>query len=612
VNKTNPFLKLIFATFIAVLLVACNRPGPGATSPPPPGSAPSGDYGDAPDGGVTDYPEPFAQTGQFPSLFSSNGARALQVNEATLGPTASEEVDADDPADPDGGPNLTNSDSDDGLVDFFITLTAIPPPTTLSVDVVGAPGITGGKFYINAVIDLNMDGVWGGRGANGELEWVVQNQPVQVNPGTTTPFTSPPFGFSNGNLLPDGAYMRIALTKETVPNNWDGTGEFSSGEIEDHIILLPEIDGKETPVLSVDCNGPYQPGAVVTCLVTNLVAAGGNFTYNLAKVAGGTVNVPLATCNPGAPGGGPVAIGPNQTVGIACTSTPGTTPTTWRFTARVQDPPAVVVEGGIRLGHSEESTADFDFEGEPKTWQVYLLGFQGSYQHFSGYSMVLSDVTVAGDDPMPMENATVTLQMTRPDGSTETQTTTTGPDGMGSVEFTIYVYGTYTVEVLNIEGENMEYAPDMNAIDSLEVEVGPGESTPVGVEADFETEAEAPSEGADIEAFVEAYNAAFQAGDVETLFNSLHPAVLERYGTEACRGYLESVIDSPIQIEVLEAMEVGSWIWELDGRSTTIQDAFAVQVNFTALGKTNQQEIHFARLEDGTLAWFTDCGEPLE
>lgn len=610
-SKLHPVTNRLLPLLALALLIGCSGPqsGPGV---PPPGSAPSGDYGDAPDGGPTNYPEPFTQTGLFPSLFSSNGARTLQVDQASLGPTISEEVDADDPADPDGGPNLTNSDRDDGLVDFFITLSAIPPPTTLSVDVVGPPGSQGGTFYINAVIDLNMDGEWGGQGANGELEWVVQNQPVQVSAGNTTSFTSPPFGFSNGNLLPDGAYMRIALTKETVSGNWDGTGEFSAGEIEDHVIELPQIDGKETPVLSVDCNGPYQPDAVVTCLVTNMVAAGGNFTYSLAKVSGGTVNVPIATCNPGAPAGGPVAIGPNQTVGITCASTPGTTPTTWRFTARVQDPPAVVVEGGIRLGHSDESTADFDFEGEPKTLQVYLLGFQGGYQHFSGYSMVLSDVTVAGDDPIPMQNAAVTLQMTRPDGSTETQTTTTGPDGKGSVEFTIYVYGTYTVEILGIEGENMEYAPDRNVIDSLEIEVGPGESTPVGVEAEFESEAETPGEVEEVEAFIESYNAAFQAGDVDALFSSLHPAVLDRYGAEACQAYLERVVAEPVQLELLEATELESWIWELDGRSTMIEDAFAVQVDFTAQGQTNQQEIHLAQREDGSLTWFTDCGEPLE
>ncbi|MFV2043722.1 MAG: hypothetical protein ACC700_10880 [Anaerolineales bacterium] len=70
---------------------------------------------------------------------------------------ASTEVDANDPADPDGVQNLTNADSDDELVDFFITLTALPPPTTLSVDVVGPEGSPGGTFYINAMEVITTD-----------------------------------------------------------------------------------------------------------------------------------------------------------------------------------------------------------------------------------------------------------------------------------------------------------------------------------------------------------------------------------------------------------------------------------------------------------------------
>jgi hypothetical protein len=593
------------ASLLFTLLVACNFTGAGDepdVEPPPPGTVPTGDYGDAPEGGETGYPELFAQDGSFPTLFDSNGARTLSIDEATLGPTASVEVDADDPADPDGAQNLTNSDSDDGLTDFFITLTAIPAPTTLSVDVVGPEGSPGGTFYINAVIDLNMDGEWGGRGANGELEWVVQNQPVQVAAGQTTPFTSPPFGFGNGNLLPDGAYMRIALTRETVPGNWDGTGEFSSGEIEDHFIRLPEIGGKKNPILSVDCGGPYAPGAFVICNVTNHRNVAGNFTYSLAKVAGGTVVVPLAGCVPGGPGGGPVAIGAlGPPVPITCPSIVGTTPTTWRFTAKVKDPAAVVVDGGIMAGHTEESTADFDFEGSPKVWNVYMGGFQSWYRHFSGYSEVVVDLGVYGDDPVPMEGASVTLEMAVPGGAPETQTVVTDANGHAQAVFTISFYGDYVVSVVNIEGENMAYEPTMNALDSVEVNVAGAASTPVGV---------SPGQMI-IEEFVAAYNAAFQAGDVEALFESLHPAVVELYGAEACPTYLDSVVANPIQLELLQITGPADWAWEIDGVSTDIEGAFTVAVNVTVQGETSESEVHFALREDGSIGWFTDCGDPL-
>jgi hypothetical protein len=589
-------LKWIFCTLILlVLVVGCNAPTDDGGEPPPPGQAPTGDYGDAPDGGTTDYPDPFVQDGQFPTLFASNGARTLRTDEATLGPTASAEVDANDPADPDGVQNLTNTDSDDGLVNFFIKLTAIPPPTTLSVEVHAPAGSPGGTFYVNAIIDLNMDGQWGGQGANGELEWVVQNQPVQVVPGGVTPFTSPAFAFSNGNLLPDGAYMRLALTKERVPDNWDGTGEFSSGEIEDHFIRLPA--GKEIPILSVDCNGPYIPTQLVTCIVTNLRPVGGNFTYALRWIGGGSVNVPIATCNPGAPAGGPVAIAGNGVVPITCASTAGTTPTTWQFTAKVKDPPAVVVDGGIELGHSSESTAEFEFEGQ-KVWSIYVGYLMGLFEHFEDFSRVLVDVVIYGDDPVPMEGATVTLTMKSPGGGTETQTVVTDAEGQAHAEFDIFVYGRYEVTVDNIEGEDMAYKPMLNAASSVEVNVGPEVETFEGLQ--------------DVPSFVAALNSAFATGDVGALLQGLHPAVIDLYGTEACMTYLWSIIENPIALEVLEVTALESWLWERDGVSTDILNAFAVGVNRTVQEQTDQIMVHFARLEAGSLSWFTDCGDPLE
>ncbi len=80
--------------------------------------------------------------------------------------------------------------------------------------------------------------------------------------------------------------MRVALTKEMVPDNWDGTGEFSAGEIEDHFIQLPRKNDKPIPALTVDCGGPYKPGEQVTCSVTNSGGAG-TFTYSLSHIGTG-------------------------------------------------------------------------------------------------------------------------------------------------------------------------------------------------------------------------------------------------------------------------------------------------------------------------------------
>jgi hypothetical protein len=584
--------KFCFLCIAMVLLVSgCNSPSSrGGGSGPPSGRAPTGDYGDAPEGGPTGYPAGFAQTGSFPTTFASNGARTLDTGEATLGPGISAEEDADDPNDPDGVPNLTNTDPDDGLIDFFITLTAIPPPTTLTVLVNGPQGSSGGMYWLNAVIDLNLDGEWGGRGINGEMEWAVQNEIVQVAPGVTTPYTTQPFAFSNGNTLPDGAFMRIALTKEMVPPDWDGTGEFSAGEIEDYFIRLPDLGGGKTGILMVDCDGPYRPGQMVTC---NVFGGNGRFTYALVGPFGGNVPVFAGRCNP-APVGGPLT----APVAVTCPSGPGKTPTTWRFVITSRDPKSISVDGGIITGYTDESSSEFNFEGTPKDMSVFVLAMEGSYVHYSGYSMVLVDASVYGDDPAPMANANIDLTMKGPGGS-ETQTVTTDEDGTAHAEFTIYTYGNYEVSVDNIEGEYMVYDPSLNAMNSVKVSVTAGESTPVGGTTE-------------IGDFVFAFNKAFQTKDAGALFDLLHPAVTDLYGDEACHTYIGSIIETPTRLEVLNVKELASWLWEMDGHSTSFEDVFIVEVNFTAADSTSQVDFHLVQREDGTLGWFTDCGEPLQ
>src|SRR5688500_4750631 len=115
---------LVTAVVLAGLLGAAPASMEVRRQPAPPVA----DYGDAPDGGPTGYPAPFAQTGSFPTLFGSGGAHAVDTSRATLGLTASAEVDAADPADPDGAPNLVNTDGDNGIVDFALVLNQIPPP----------------------------------------------------------------------------------------------------------------------------------------------------------------------------------------------------------------------------------------------------------------------------------------------------------------------------------------------------------------------------------------------------------------------------------------------------------------------------------------------------
>lgn len=110
--------------------------------------------------------------------------------------------------------------------------------------------------------------------------------------------------------------------------------------------------------------------------------------------------------------------------------------------------------------------------------------------------------------------------------------------------------------------------------------------------------------------FFDLFNAAQGADDSARMFDLLHPAVLELYGEAACTDYLASIVNTEVSIEVLNAVEIGQWAFERDGRTLSVADALSVQANVHNGGDVSQTELHLALRPDGTLGWFTDCGEP--
>jgi len=364
-----------------LVLAACAGPA----APPPPPAATLGDYGDAPDGGATGYAGLFAQAGAFPTLASSGGAVAQDVTQATLGPTASAEVDANDANDPDGQANLNpaNTDADDGLVDFVLVLTSIPPPAALTVNVSAPAGSAGGQYFVNALIDMNLDGRWGGVASPGVPEWVVKNFPVQLMPSQATAVALPPFSFGFGNRLPDGAWMRILLSREAVSGgDWNGGGTFSAGEVEDHVIRLPVLQGgQKRLIIQMSCprtvRFPRGAAAVnFTCQVFNtaLGATAGRFSYFMVGIGPNAASVAVAPrggaaaigCVPARfPAGGPVNCGvPPATIPIAgagpvnlrlraARQAGGPLPSTWTYSATGEDPPAIVTAEGVTVGFGD-------------------------------------------------------------------------------------------------------------------------------------------------------------------------------------------------------------------------------------------------------------------
>ncbi|MGD9115896.1 MAG: PKD domain-containing protein [Dehalococcoidia bacterium] len=217
-------------------------------------TAPEADYGDAPDGQDAYY----GVVGHFPTLFATTnsllgrpGVHTLNVGEETLGLRVSAEVDALDPNDPDGRPNLVDADKDERM---YVITEEDEARLAFTVSVsLGAPDLT---RYANALIDFDYSGNWS-ESSYGE-EWVTVNLAVDVDPGDSETVMTPLFDWNGPAVSPTagwttGVWMRVSLTREQVDESlfaneggWDGSGEFTYGEIEDHFIILSDVPALPT------------------------------------------------------------------------------------------------------------------------------------------------------------------------------------------------------------------------------------------------------------------------------------------------------------------------------------------------------------------------------
>jgi hypothetical protein len=108
--------------------------------------------------------------------------------------------------------------------------------------------------------------------------------------------------------------------------------------------------------------------------------------------------------------------------------------------------------------------------------KVFVSGIAGFFQHFADYVIVGINLDVFGNDSETATGATVTVQMTRPDGITETKDVATNENGHATVDFTVSVFETYAFTVLDITGDNMEYAPENNVESLVEILVSEPDS----------------------------------------------------------------------------------------------------------------------------------------
>jgi len=169
------------------------------------------DFGDAPDP-------------SFPSLLASDGARAVPgafwLGQLAFPPTS--EIDA----------KVVDLDElDDGLIQLLVT----PGRVLVTFQAVLAEAAEPRTAYFNLLADVNRDSQWQAfQGAAGPIEeWAVVNRELALTPGEREEIATE---FPSLGPGPD-LWFRATLTGRPVEAvDWDGTGLFEEGEIEDYRI----------------------------------------------------------------------------------------------------------------------------------------------------------------------------------------------------------------------------------------------------------------------------------------------------------------------------------------------------------------------------------------
>lgn len=110
--------------------------------------------------------------------------------------------------------------------------------------------------------------------------------------------------------------------------------------------------------------------------------------------------------------------------------------------------------------------------------------------------------------------------------------------------------------------------------------------------------------------FIDNFVPALRSNDTTFLFQHLHPAVLNLYGTDQCRTFINrGSVDPTINIVILGVKGPAPFPWISDGISTLVPNVYTLDANVTVQGTTERRDIHFGQVGNDVY-WFTSCGNP--
>ncbi|MGI9601025.1 MAG: hypothetical protein ACR2QE_04015 [Acidimicrobiales bacterium] len=193
-------------------------------------------------------------------------------------------------------------------------------------------------------------------------------------------------------------------------------------------------------------------------------------------------------------------------------------------------------------------------------------------------------------------------------------------DGAFDAPLGINSYGDHAIESFDLFASADEVDAAADLLDSLVL--GPGTVLPVGPDEgpvfdqecfDFDPPTPAATTGRGgpaelVPAFLDSFEAAHAADDVEWLLGHLHPAVPDAFGSATCDDYVEATAGSITAVELVDVGPPGPF--DLAGPQGPID--FDQAVPFTAVFTTFEGDDitnagHLPVL-DGELTYLTTCG----
>jgi hypothetical protein len=99
-------------------------------------------------------------------------------------------------------------------------------------------------------------------------------------------------------------------------------------------------------------------------------------------------------------------------------------------------------------------------------------------------------------------------------------------------------------------------------------------------------------------------------GDADTLLTRMNQATFDRYGTDQCEAYADSVAGTALDATLLATRDIASWDCTAAGVTTTLADVVGADIERTVNEQTVPQTTHW-QLVDDRYTWFTDYGTPV-